>query len=533
MTAAESKRSETLLDDYGADESVYDEMVAADGGVRTHYLEVEAALSKLATSDIADRSERLARAFRDQGVTFDLDGEERPFPLDVVPRVIDSDEWELIETGVAQRVRALEAFLADVYAEGRIFSAGVVPRGLVVSSPGFARPAHGFAPPNGVRIHVAGIDILRDEDGRLRVLEDNLRCPSGVSYVLANRRALARILPELFTGQPIRPVSEYPARLIEALRAAAPRGVREPTVVMLTPGVFNSAFYEHALLARLMGIELAEGRDLVCRGDNLYVRTTDGDVRVHVVYRRIDDDYLDPLQFRPDSVLGCPGILNAARAGRVAIANAVGNGIADDKLVYCYVPDMIRFYLGEDPVLDNVETFQLVDDAQRDEALKRMGELVWKRVDGSGGKDLVIGPLATPSELRGLRDEVEARPRSFIAQRLVRFSTAPTWVGNSVVARHVDLRPFAVNDGDRVWVLPGGLTRVALRAGGLVVNSSQGGGSKDTWVAGSSPSEGLREPPEGTTTRHAAPDHIASADWQPRQPAPPMDRGPAAGGAQQ
>jgi uncharacterized circularly permuted ATP-grasp superfamily protein len=567
MSAVDTPAVGALLEAYESPSGVHDEMVAAAGGVRSPYLEVATAISKLATADLADRSDRLARAFRDQGVTFDLDGEERPFPLDVLPRVIDADEWSTIETGVGQRVRALEAFLADVYGEGRIFAAGVIPRGLVVSSPGFTRPAHGFDPPNGVRIHVAGIDIVRDEAGRMCVLEDNLRCPSGVSYVLANRRALARILPELFTGRPIRPVAEYPARLVEALRAAAPRGVREPTVVMLTPGVFNSAFYEHALLARLMGIELAEGRDLVCRGGDLFVRTTDGEVRVHVVYRRIDDDFLDPLQFRPDSMLGCPGILNAARAGRVAIANAVGNGIADDKLIYCYVPDMIRFYLNEDPVLDNIETYRVVDDDHRTEALKRIDELVWKRVDGSGGKDLVIGPLAGVDELAALRAEVEARPRSFIAQRLVRFSTAPTWVEHGIAPRHVDLRPFAVNDGERVWVLPGGLTRVALRAGGLVVNSSQGGGSKDTWVVGTAATEGSEtDPGDGTavggrTASTPATEGAAAAapasgtadaslsgathgdrgrsgptlidQWQGHTPAPPMDRGPLSGGAHQ
>jgi uncharacterized circularly permuted ATP-grasp superfamily protein len=555
MPAVDAPAVGALLEAYQSPSGVHDEMVAAEGDVRSPYLEVAAAISRLATADLADRSDRLARAFRDQGVTFDLDGEERPFPLDVLPRVIDADEWNTIEIGVGQRVRALEAFLADVYGEGRILAAGVIPRSLVASSPGFTRPAHGFDPPNGVRIHVAGIDIVRDESGQLCVLEDNLRCPSGVSYVLANRRALARILPELFTGQPIRPVAEYPARLVEALRAAAPRGVREPTVVMLTPGVFNSAFYEHALLARLMGIELAEGRDLVCRGGDLYVRTTDGEVRVHVVYRRIDDDFLDPLQFRPDSMLGCPGILNAARAGRVAIANAVGNGIADDKLVYCYVPDMIRFYLNEDPVLGNIETYRVVDDEQRAEALKQMNELVWKRVDGSGGKDLVIGPLAGADELTALRAEVEARPRSFIAQRLVRFSTAPTWVDHGIAPRHVDLRPFAVNDGERVWVLPGGLTRVALRAGGLVVNSSQGGGSKDTWVVGAAPLDaaglGPGDSPAGGMRTGAGPTAGPSGSgvagpgnaggpgptlldqWQAHTPAPPMDPGPHSSGAQQ
>ena len=330
---------------------------------------------------------------------------------------------------MAQRVRALELFLADVYGAARIVSDGLIPHEVVTSSPGFVRAAYGYSPPNGVRIHVAGIDVIRDEDGEFRVLEDNLRSPSGVSYVLANRAAMARVLPELFWGQPIQMVTDYPARLINALRRAAPASVQDPTVVVLTPGVHNSAFYEHALLARLMGVHLVEGRDLVCHGTDVFLRTTEGEVPVHVIYRRIDDEYLDPLQFRPESLVGCPGIVNAARAGRVTIANGVGNGVADDKLVYTYVPAMIRYYLGEDPILHNVETMHLVDDAVRKDALSRRGDLVFKRVDGSGGKGLVIGPAATGAELDELALEVEADPRHWIAQRVVALSTSPTWVG--------------------------------------------------------------------------------------------------------
>jgi uncharacterized circularly permuted ATP-grasp superfamily protein len=295
---------------------------------------------------------------------------------------------------------------------------------------------------------------------------------------------MARVLPELFWGQPIQMVTDYPAHLIHALRRAAPAGVQDPTVVVLTPGVHNSAFYEHALLARLMGVHLVEGRDLVCHGTEVYLRTTEGEVPVHVIYRRIDDDYLDPLQFRPESLVGCPGVLNAARAGRVTITNGVGNGVADDKLVYAYVPEMIRYYLGEEPILRNVETMHLQDNKVRADALARRGELVFKKVDGSGGKGLVIGPAATGAELDELALAVESDPRHWIAQRVVALSTSPTWVDHTMVRRHVDLRPFAVNDGENVWVLPGGLTRVALQEGGLVVNSSQGGGSKDTWVVG-------------------------------------------------
>lgn len=481
-----------LFDGYGLERGgplgrAVDEVLDAAGQPREPYRDVVSVISQMSPEDVSSRAGRLARAFMDQGVTFDLDGEERPFPLDVVPRVFTDREWDHIAEGVAQRVRALEAFLADVYGNARILHDGVVPHRVVASSPGFLRAVHGVNPTNGVRIHVAGIDVVRDSDGEFRVLEDNLRCPSGVSYVLANRAAMARVLPEVFWGQPIRMVADYPARLVSALRRAAPGGVADPTVVVLTPGVHNSAFYEHALLARLMGVHLVEGRDLVCHGTDVYLRTTEGEVPVHVVYRRVDDEYIDPLQFRPDSLVGCPGLLNAARAGRVTVANAVGNGVADDKLVYAYVPDMIRYYLDEDPVLPNVETYRLVDDDQRARALARRDELVFKRVDGSGGKNLVIGPHAPAADLDELAAAVERSPRSWIAQRMVPLSTAPTWVGGIMAPRHVDLRPFAVNDGDRVWVLPGGLTRVALQDGGLVVNSSQGGGSKDTWVVGSGP----------------------------------------------
>jgi uncharacterized circularly permuted ATP-grasp superfamily protein len=490
----------------------FDEMVDRSGGARDPYVAVASSLSQMGPEDVSARASRLARAFMDQGVTFDLDGEERPFPLDVVPRIFTADEWATVSAGVAQRVRALEMFLADVYGAARIVSDGLVPHEVVISSPGFVRAAFGLSPPNGVRIHVAGIDVIRDEDGEFRVLEDNLRSPSGVSYVLANRAAMARVLPELFWGQPIQMVTDYPARLINALRRAAPTSVQDPTVVVLTPGVHNSAFYEHALLARLMGAHLVEGRDLVCHGTDIFLRTTEGEVPVHVIYRRIDDDYLDPLQFRPESLVGCPGLVNAARAGRVTIANGVGNGVADDKLVYTYVPAMIRYYLGEDPLLQNVETMHLVDAGVRKEALARRDELVFKRVDGSGGKGLVIGPAAAGAELDELAADVEADPRAWIAQRVVALSTSPTWVDHGMVRRHVDLRPFVVNDGEDIWVLPGGLTRVALQEGGLVVNSSQGGGSKDTWVVGGGLSMPVLPPRQA----------------MPLMAGPPMDAGPLA-----
>jgi uncharacterized circularly permuted ATP-grasp superfamily protein len=379
-------------------------------------------------------------------------------------------------------VRALEAFLADVYGPGAVFTDGVVPRSVVLSGGGFHRPVHGIDPANGVRVHVAGIDLIRDEDGRFRVLEDNARVPSGVSYVMENRRIMTRTFPGLFAEHRVRPVDDYPSRLLSALRAAAPAGVSDPVVVVLTPGVANSAYFEHSLLARQMGVELVEGRDLICSGNRVRMRTTAGEQPVHVVYRRIDDEFLDPLHFRPDSVIGCPGILNAARAGRVTIANAVGCGAVDDKLIYTYVPDLIRYYLSEEPVLDNVETHRLDDPDRIAWVLDSLAQLVLKPVDGAGGKGIVIGPHADERTLRRLRATVSANPRGWIAQRPVALSTSPTFVGDRFAPRHIDLRPFAVNDGDDVWVLPGGLTRVALPEGALVVNSSQGGGSKDTWV---------------------------------------------------
>jgi uncharacterized circularly permuted ATP-grasp superfamily protein len=467
--------------------SPWDEMFdACDAGTelaaRDPYRGIHRALSEMSAEDLRGRVEALAGAYLSQGVTFDFAGEERPFPLDVVPRVIAPDEWREVDLGVAQRVRALEAFLADVYGARRCVTDGVIPAPLIASSSHFHRQAAGIVAANGVRIQVAGIDVIRDESGGWRVLEDNVRVPSGVSYVLANRRALAQMVPEMFTDMRVLPVVDYPNRLLGALRAAAPSGADDPTVVVLTPGVFNSAYYEHTLLARLMGVELVEGRDLFCSGGRVWMHTTTGPRRVDVIYRRVDDEFLDPQQFRPDSMLGAAGILNAARLGNVTIANAVGNGVADDKLVYTYVPDLIRYYLAEEPILPNVDTWRLEDPGALEEVLDRLHELVVKPVDGSGGKGLIMGPAASRAELDTARKTLAADPRGWIAQPVVQLSTIPTLVEGGFRPRHADLRPFAVNDGDGIWVLPGGLTRVALPEGQLVVNSSQGGGSKDTWV---------------------------------------------------
>ncbi|MFT4157243.1 MAG: circularly permuted type 2 ATP-grasp protein [Microbacterium sp.] len=450
--------------------------------VRDPYRDLFPALAAMDDTELRARTDALASSYLAQGVTFDFAGEERPFPLDVVPRVIAADDWRYVESGVKQRVRALEAFLADVYGPRLAVLDGIIPASLISSSSHFHRQAAGIVGANGVRIHVAGIDVIRDELGNWRVLEDNVRVPSGVSYVLANRRVMAQTLPELFTSMRVRPVVDYPGRLLQALRAAAPEGIVDPNVVVLTPGVYNSAYYEHTLLARMMGVELVEGRDLFCSGGRVWMHTTAGPTRVDVIYRRVDDEYLDPQQFRPDSVLGAPGLMLAARLGNVVIANAVGNGVADDKLVYTYVPELIRYYLGEEPILPNVDTWRLEEPAALEEVLDRLDELVVKPVDGSGGKGLVVGPDASRETLESLRKTLLADPRGWIAQPVVQLSTIPTLVEDGFRPRHVDLRPFAVNNGQDMWVLPGGLTRVALPEGQLVVNSSQGGGSKDTWV---------------------------------------------------
>ncbi len=459
-------------------------MTTADASPREPYREVHAVLSTMTRAELRGRTAALADSYLAQGVTFDFAGEERPFPLDAVPRVIEADDWAGVSAGVQQRVRALEAFLADVYGPQAAVLDGVIPAGLITSSSHFHRQAAGIEPANGVRIQVSGIDLIRDEHGGWRVLEDNVRVPSGVSYVISNRRVMAQTLPELFVRMKVRPVGEYPFRLLQALKAAAPPGVDDPTVVVLTPGVYNSAYFEHTLLARLMGVELVEGRDLYVSGGRVWMRTTAGPTRVDVIYRRVDDEFLDPLQFRADSMLGSPGLMGAARLGNVTIANAVGNGVADDKLVYTYLPDLIRYHLGEEPILRNVDTWRLEEPEALEEVLDRLDELVVKPVDGSGGKGLVVGPAASRRQLDELRRRLIADPRGWIAQPVVQLSTIPTLVEEGVRPRHADLRPFAVNDGREVWVLPGGLTRVALPEGQLVVNSSQGGGSKDTWVVG-------------------------------------------------
>jgi uncharacterized circularly permuted ATP-grasp superfamily protein len=490
------KRYEGVFAGYsnrGSYAEAFDEMFDAQGNVRGPYKGIYTELAPSDASELEARAEALGRAFTDQGITFSLSGQERPFPLDLVPRVISAAEWTRLERGIIQRVKALELYLDDIYGEQEILRDGVIPRRLVTSCEHFHRQAAGITPPNGVRIHVAGIDLIRDAQGNFRVLEDNLRSPSGVSYVMENRRTMARVFPNLFATHRVRAVGDYSSHLLRALRKAAATNEADPTVVVLTPGVYNSAYFEHSLLARQMGVELVEGRDLFCRDNVVYMRTTEGERQVDVIYRRIDDAFLDPMQFRPDSVLGVAGLLNAARAGNVVISSAVGNGVGDDKLVYTYVPTIIEYYLGEKPLLANVDTYRCWLDDEREEVLDRIDELVLKPVEGSGGYGIVFGPEASEKELNAVAKKIRNDPRGWIAQPVMQLSTVPTKIGDQLVPRHVDLRPFAVNDGDEVWVLPGGLTRVALPEGSLVVNSSQGGGSKDTWVLASRTSGADRE----------------------------------------
>ncbi len=420
----------------------YDEMFGPDRTLRPAYRRLHESLAPSAPAELGARAEALDRALVDQGITFSLSGQERPFPLDLIPRVITAAEWARLERGIVQRVRALEAFLADVYGDQQIIRDGVLPKRLITSCAHFHRQAARLVPPNGVRVHVAGIDVVRDEDGVFRVLEDNLRSPSGVSYVMENRRTMARVFPDLFAKHRVRAVGDYAVHLLRALRAAAAANVADPNVVVLTPGVHNSAYFEHSLLARLMGVELVEGRDLFCRDNAVYMRTTQGERAVDVIYRRIDDEFLDPVHFKPDSVLGVAGLLNAARAGNVVIANAVGNGVADDKLVYTYLPDILKYYLGESPLLPNVDTFRCWLGDEQAQVLDRLGELVVKPVEGSGGYGIVFGPAATQRELALLRRRIRTNPRGWIAQPVVQLSTVPTKVG--AAAQTPPRRPAAV-----------------------------------------------------------------------------------------
>jgi uncharacterized circularly permuted ATP-grasp superfamily protein len=479
LTAAGTPFPRYLLDD------CYDEMFDANGAPRPPYAALYARLLELPPTELRRRQQDADAAFLHEGITFtvygDADGTERIFPYDLLPRIITAAEWTTIERGLTQRLTALNLFLSDIYHAGRILAEGMVPRELVLSSQHYRREMRGIRPPRDVYVSVAGTDLVRLPDGRFAVLEDNLRVPSGVSYMLTNRQIIQRVFPELFTNYAVRPIDHYGQALLATLRSLAPAERDDPTIVLLTPGVYNSAYYEHTFLARQMGIELVEGRDLMIHDNVVYMRTTAGLRRVDVIYRRVDDDFLDPLAFRPDSRLGVPGLFNAYRAGNVAILNAIGTGVADDKAIYAYVPAMIRFYLQEDPILPNVDTCLLSDADDREYALEHLDQLVVKAVGESGGYGMLIGPHSTPAQRAEFRGAILENPRNYVAQPTLALSRAPSFVDDHIVSRHVDLRPYVLC-GDRFTVVPGGLTRVALREGSLVVNSSQGGGSKDTWV---------------------------------------------------
>jgi uncharacterized circularly permuted ATP-grasp superfamily protein len=461
----------------------YDEFAAENGVPRPHYAGLAATLRSIEWSDLRAREQTVNAALLQRGVTFtvyaDSRGTERIMPFDLIPRIIPGSEWDRISRGVAQRVRALNAFLADVYHEQRILRDGVVPWELVYSSKFFCREMVGVRVFRDVYIHVSGIDLIRGRNGTYYVLEDNLRSPSGISYVLENRDVLKRSFPKLFENYQPLPVDDYPLRLRAALRASSCND--DPTIVLLTPGIYNAAYFEHTLLARRMGVELVEGSDLIVRDNVVFMRTTRGLQRVDVIYRRIDDDFLDPLYFRPDSAVGIAGLINAYRAGNVVIANAVGTGVADDKAVYPHVPAMIRYYLSEESILENVPTFDCTIDSDREHVLGHLEDLVVKNTNQSGGYGMLMGPASTAEERERFREAICAHPRDFIAQPVIQLSSHPTIAGERLAPRHVDLRPFVLY-GREIDVPPAALTRVALTEGSLVVNSSQGGGSKDTWI---------------------------------------------------
>jgi uncharacterized circularly permuted ATP-grasp superfamily protein len=463
----------------------WDEMIGSDGRARNHCRAYSDWLLAQGMERLAAKSAEADALFHRFGITFAVygqaEGTERLIPFDVVPRVLPHEEWVALAAGLKQRVSALNAFIADIYDAQDILRAGVIPAEQVLGNSQYRPEVQGIMAPQRIHAHIAGIDVIRDDHGRFLVLEDNLRVPSGVSYMLENRRMMMRLFPDLFVRCQVAPVEAYPEVLLGNLISVAPRGVDNPVVVLLTPGAYNNAYFEHAFLAQQMGIELVEGQDLFVRDDIVFMRTTRGPQRVDVIYRRIDDDFLDPLVFRADSTLGCAGLIGAYRAGNVTIANAVGTGIADDKSIYPYVPEMIRFYLGEEPLIGNVPTYVLRDPEDLAYTLAHLEELVVKEVHGAGGYGMLIGPMASKEEIATFRARIVAEPARYIAQPTLALSTCPTLVKEGFAPRHVDLRPFVLS-GKETTIVPGGLTRVALREGSLVVNSSQGGGTKDTWV---------------------------------------------------
>jgi uncharacterized circularly permuted ATP-grasp superfamily protein len=465
--------------------AAYDEMLTADGAVRPHYAEFAAWLAAQPAETLARKRAEADLVFHRLGITFavygEAEGTERLIPFDQIPRILPAAEWTKLAAGLRQRVRALNAFLGDIYHSQEILKAGHIPAMQVLQNVQYRPEMQGLDVPGGIYAHIAGIDIVRAGAGDFYVLEDNLRVPSGVSYMLEDRRMMMRLFPDLFARHNIAPIEHYPDTLLEVLRTVAPVGVSNPTVALLTPGAHNSAYFEHAFLAQQMGIELVEGQDLFVADEQVFMRTTQGPRQVDVIYRRLDDDFIDPLAFRQDSMLGVPGMLSVYRAGRITLANAIGTGVADDKSIYAYVPEMVRFYLGEEPILNNVPTYMLRKADDLAYTLDHLAELVVKEVHGSGGYGMLVGPAATKQEIEDFRARIVAAPDKYIAQPTLALSTCPIFVDSGIAPRHIDLRPFVLS-GREIRIVPGGLTRVALREGSLVVNSSQGGGTKDTWV---------------------------------------------------
>jgi uncharacterized circularly permuted ATP-grasp superfamily protein len=480
-----SKKVEPLFEKYKPIYRAYDEFVRPSGRARPAASKLLRALDKVGQAELKTRHRIACGALLNRGITFsvysDVRGVERIFPLDIVPRVIDHKEWDVLHEGLIQRVGALNAFLADIYGPQRILKEKIIPREFIENSAGFLPELMGIKPRGGVYVHIGGIDLIRDEEGRFLVLEDNVRTPSGVSYVLENRSVMKRVMPDLLSAIRVRNVDDYPARLRKALTELSPVARKRTRTVVLTPGSYNSAYFEHSYLAMKMGCDLAYPSDLFVHDDKVYLKTTAGPQRVHVIYRRIDDDFIDPTVFRKDSLLGVPGLVRAYSKGNVTLANALGNGVCDDKAIYAYTPQMIRFYLDEAPILGQVETYICARDEDRQKTLDQLDQLVVKRVDGAGGYGMTIGPQSTRRQLADCAAAIKADPRAYIAQPLIQLSACPTLIGDRLAPRRVDLRPYVVT-GKKSWVLPGGLSRVALPAGSFVVNSSQGGGSKDTWV---------------------------------------------------
>lgn len=474
-----------LLNTYQLPNGIWDEM-ADSNGVREQYAKVVQALQHFTITDLQQKDRLAGELFMNQGITFtvysDNKGIERIFPFDIIPRIITSAEWNHIELGIKQRLKALNLFLKDIYNEQQILKDGIIPAALIASCPHYTREVFGIKVPYDIYVHISGIDLIRGDDGTFYILEDNLRTPSGVSYMLENREVTKRIFPEMLNNNKVKMVSNYPLQLHEILLQLAPLQLSNPTAVILTPGIFNSAYYEHTFLARQMGIPLVEGRDLVVDNHKVYMKTTNGLQQVHVIYRRVDDDYLDPLVFKPNSALGVPGLVGAYRKGNVAIVNAMGNGVADDKAVYNYVPAMIKYYLNEEPILTNVPTYEMSNADARQYVFENIHKMVIKHTNQSGGYGMLMGNSANEKTIDEFKTAVEADPRSFIAQPIIKLSTVPCFINGKFEARHVDLRPYALCGPTGIQIVPGGLTRVALKEGSLVVNSSQGGGSKDTWV---------------------------------------------------